>query len=259
MHNLFTSIWCISIIATLYLADQKKLGAWLFFALAVFTGPLAVLIALVLPSKKDPLDVVVPGAHDLQDARRQLGELQRSLRALDVRAKNLEMLMGKLAEGGAAIQAVDVRNNVVSVKEGLPEEVAVADENPVRPADMELDFGRNWLNKIGIAILAMGVAFLISYSFQYFGPFVRVTFGYLVGGAIFLVGLRLESKEKFMAYGRVLLGGAWAIIYFTTYAMHHFEASRILASEGMDTFLLAVVVAGMMVIADHAHGGINGG
>ena len=74
------------------------------------------------------------------------------------------------------------------------------------------------------------MAFLISYTFKYFGPFLKIAFGYLVGGALFFAGIKLEAKERLMNYGRALLGGAWAIIYFTTYAMYHFEASRIISS-----------------------------
>ena len=37
------------------------------------------------------------------------------------------------------------------------------------------------------------------------------------------------------------------MVYFTTYAMHHFEASRIIQSQILDLFLLAFVVIGMLV------------
>lgn len=40
--------------------------------------------------------------------------------------------------------------------------------------DIELNFGRNWLNKIGIVIFTLGMGFLISYTFKYFGPFFTV-------------------------------------------------------------------------------------
>jgi|GEM_PF-584049 len=248
-------IWIVSIIATLYIADQKKLGALGFFILSILLGPIAVLIVLILPAENIRQREDIQGVNNLEDAKQQLRGIQHSLYALEEKTKNLESLLAKLSGSGVEVSASSEKEirSVAEPVERLAEpierpEVGVALEAivPVKRTDMELDFGRNWLNKIGIVVLALGVAFLISYSFKYFGPFLKIAFGYLVGGALFFTGLKLEAKEKFMNYGRVLLGGAWAIIYFTTYAMHHFEASRIIVNQGADVFLLALVVAGMM-------------
>jgi hypothetical protein len=93
----------------------------------------------------------------------------------------------------------------------------------------------------------MGVAFLISYTFKYFGPFVKILTGYLVASALFVAGFKLEKKGEYLYYGRTLLGGAWAIAYFTTYAMYHFPASRIIQSQLFDLVLLAVVAVAMLL------------
>ncbi|MEI8012284.1 MAG: DUF2339 domain-containing protein, partial [Candidatus Omnitrophota bacterium] len=241
--------WFISIIVTLYLADQKKLGMGGFLALSIFTGPLAVLIAMFSPAKSDPLSAGISGGDNLKDAKRQLQDIKYSLCALEEKIKDLELLIQRLEHAGGDIHVADAKTvepSLVAQVVRLKPDVLLETGTPFKQADMELDFGRHWLNKIGIAVLALGVAFLISYSFKYFGPFLKIAFGYVVGGTLFFVGFKLEAKEKFLHYGRVLLGGAWAIIYFTTYAMYHFEASRIIASQGADVFLLALVVAGMM-------------
>lgn len=243
-----TLVWIASIIAAVYLADLKKRGVGSFFFLSIITGPLAVIILLMLPAKNADRADDVSGAFTLQEARRRLGDIQFSLCALQEKTKNLESLIARLSKADANVPVANdkVVEPVVSHAAQL-ESVRVHEEGgPAKRSDMELDFGRNWLNKIGVVVLALGVAFLISYSFKYFGPFLKIVFGYAVGGALFFAGLRLEAKEKFMKYGRVLLGGAWAIVYFTTYAMHHFEASRVIADQGVDIFLLVLVVAGMM-------------
>ncbi len=202
-----TWIWIISIIATLYLAEQKKLGVGGFLALSIFTGPLAVIIALLLPAKNVPPTDGIQGVNNLQDAKRQLQDIKYSLYALEEKTKNLEQLIVRLSGVSGDIQAVHEKTVEPVVEQvARPEPVRVYETSaPVKRADMELDFGRNWLNKIGIAVLALGVAFLISYSFKYFGPFLKIAFGYVVGGALFFAGLKLESKEKFLNYGRVLL------------------------------------------------------
>ena len=241
-------IWIVSIVATLYLADQKRLGVGGFLVLSIFTGPLAVIVALLIPAKNIPQTDRTSGVDNLEDAKRRLQDIQYSLYALEQKTKNLEQLIVKLSGANADVSVADEKK-VESVVEPVVQPVPVhvqEEKDSDKKSDMELDFGRHWLNKIGIVVLALGVAFLISYSFKYFGPFLKIAFGYVVGGALFFAGFKLEAKEKLMNYGRVLLGGAWAIVYFTTYAMHHFEASRIIANQGVDIFLLALVVAGMM-------------
>ena len=93
------------------------------------------------------------------------------------------------------------------------------------------------------------MGFLISYTFKHFGPFFKILFGYLVSAALFYIGFKLEAKERFINFGRGLLGGAWALVYFTTYSMHHFEASRIIQSQFACLCLLALVIVGMIMHA----------
>ncbi len=247
--DMFATLWIASIIATLYIADQKKLGLVGYFFLSLFTGPLAFMIVLLVSSRASQPDLNNYNVPSLDDARRQLRDLQTSLWAQEEKIKQLEILINKLS--GPTAEAPLVKVFVPDAKpaaEVLPSRPIALQDSPVpikRP-DMELDFGRNWLSKIGIAVLALGVAFLISYSFKYFGPFLKIAFGYMVAGGIFYAGIKLEAQEKLKNYGRALLGGAWAITYFTTYAMYHFEASRIISNEFIDLILLSLVVLGMM-------------
>ncbi len=242
-------IWIASIIATMYIADQKKLSVVGYFFISLLTGPLAVIIVLLMSSRKAQLGSNLYEVNSLQEATRQLRDLQYSMYAQEEKIKNLEILINKLS-GLPANTSLEKETKLQTMVVKPAQVPTVETQEPpsasVKKSDMELDFGRNWLNKIGIVVLALGVAFLISYTFKYFGPFLKIVFGYAVGGALFFAGIKLEAKDKLMKYGRALLGGAWAIIYFTTYAMHHFETSRIIANQGADVFLLALVVAGMM-------------
>ncbi|MBF0387814.1 MAG: DUF2339 domain-containing protein [Candidatus Omnitrophica bacterium] len=254
-------LWMISILGTVCLVEQKRLALGGFLLLAIFTGPVALIVVWLSSGKPAVNKEEVGAGNDLAGARLQLQDLRRALQVLEQKAVSLEGLLLRLSENGAeAVPVPGVQKSMdnessaalaapaaapVSVQAA---EAAVSPEPaPDAHSDIELDFGRNWLNKIGLAVLALGVAFLISYSFKYFGPFLKVAFGYGVAGALFVSGFRLEAQERLKSYGQALLGGAWAIVYFTTYAMHHFTASRIIASEGVDIFLLIVVVAGMAV------------
>ena len=75
--------------------------------------------------------------------------------------------------------------------------------------------------------LVTGVASFLIYQFGG-TPLGKVFLGYL-GGALGLAGgLWLERKEKYRGFARSLMGGGWALLYFTTYAMHHVAAARVI-------------------------------
>jgi len=109
--------------------------------------------------------------------------------------------------------------------------------------NLELKIGRYWLNRIGIMSLVLGTAFFLVYSFQYLGPYAKIAMGYAVGAALMFLGLRLERKPEIQWYGRGLIGGAWAVIYFTTYAMYHVPETKVLYSGPVDLVLLLIVAA----------------
>ena len=236
-------VWVVSIIATVVIAEHKKLNVGAYFILSILLGPLAVIIAAVVTPPS------MQGIDNLQDARRQLRDLKDSVCALQEKINHVEISINELG-GQQAVSEVErmvPRSDTTEVsirKEPMPEEQEGTSTGGT--VDMELDFGRNWLNKIGIAVFTLGVGFLISYTFKYFGPFLKIMFGYLISLVLFFLGFKLEAKEKFVNFGRVLLGGGWALVYFTTYAMHHFEASRLIENQITDLVLLAGVVVGMM-------------
>lgn len=182
-----------------------------------------------------------------EDIKKQFDGIERLLSDLQKRIERMESLISDKEVKVATKTLEDMKEtDSVSAPIKVPpvrKEEAVKEKGP----DMELIFGKNWLNKIGIVILTLGVGFLISYTFKYFGPIMKIAFGYLVSAILFFLGFRLEAKEKFVNFGRVLLGGGWALVYFTTYAMHHFDASRIIQSQMVDLIFLAAVVIGMMI------------
>lgn len=185
------------------------------------------------------------------DVKKQLGDVEKSLTKLRRRMDSLESLMrGKEGVEPQATGVTEKNTEKVDIFSTPIEPPPVRkDEIVVRgkTSDVELDFGRNWLNKIGLVILTIGIGFLISYTFKYFGPLLKIMFGYLVSAILFVLGFKLETKEKFVNFGRVLLGGGWALVYFTTYAMHHFDASRIIQNQMVALLLLSLVVIGMMI------------
>ncbi len=81
--------------------------------------------------------------------------------------------------------------------------------------------GTNLLNKIGIAILVLGISFGVKYAIdhQMLDPLTRIILGYLAGAGI--VGFALKLKKNYQAFSAVLLGGGMAALYFITFVAYN--------------------------------------
>lgn len=84
--------------------------------------------------------------------------------------------------------------------------------------DIEKFIGENLINKIGIAIIVIGVSIGAKYAIDHelISPLTRIILGYLVGFG--LLGFAIRLKKNYDNFSAVLLSGAVAIFYFITYA-----------------------------------------
>lgn len=112
--------------------------------------------------------------------------------------------------------------------------------------DVEERLGTNWLNKLGIMILVLGIAFFLAYQLQTLGPAGKVLVGYVASAALLGSGIYFERSDRYRILARAGIGGGWALLFFTTYAMYHVPAAHILSSQVID-LLLMLLVAGAMV------------
>ncbi len=109
---------------------------------------------------------------------------------------------------------------------------------------LEVFIGRH-LNKLGISFLVIGCALALIYQFQYFSPLLKIISGLFGGALLILGGERFEKNNAKLAwYGRALIGGGWALSYFSIFAAHHFPAVRIIESAIIDAGLLLAVACG---------------
>jgi hypothetical protein len=113
-------------------------------------------------------------------------------------------------------------------------------------ASLEEKIGANWLPKLGIAIIVIGVGFLIATMWGSFAPWLRVLILYAGAGAMLAGGIFAEKKERYQNIGRALIGGGWAVTVAVTYALRHAQSTAILPSDAADLVLLLGVVAVMV-------------
>ena len=113
--------------------------------------------------------------------------------------------------------------------------------------DVEEKLGTNWLNKLGVGLLVLGLAFLTSYQLKNLGPLGKVLLGFALSGAMLGAGVWFERKERYRILARAGVGGGWALLFFTTYAMYFVPAAHVIGSELLDLVLLLGVAAAMVL------------
>jgi hypothetical protein len=111
---------------------------------------------------------------------------------------------------------------------------------------LEEILGMNLFAKIGIILLVLGFALLGRMALIAMGPGQRVALIYAVSAGMLGSGIWLETKDRYRLLGRAGIGGGWALLFFTTYALHHVTAMAVLDSNTADCILMLVVAVSMV-------------
>ena len=163
--------------------------------------------------------------------------LNLRLSSLEARLANLERRLGvsstsrspspaRTAASDTAVQARPPqrpqRPPAVAPAQALSEETVAVSEpfvpEPREAVDWEQVIGGNWLARVGVLALILGVAFFLKLAFDndWIGPTGRVALG-AVGGLALLVAGEFWQK-RYPGYARALSGGGVGLLYLSTYA-----------------------------------------
>ncbi|MDB5264425.1 MAG: hypothetical protein JWQ14_3708, partial [Adhaeribacter sp.] len=110
--------------------------------------------------------------------------------------------------------------------------------------DLEKFIGENLINKIGIAILVLGIGYFVKFAIDkdWINEIGRVFIGILAGGI--LIGLAHRLRHTLEAFSSVLVGGGLAVLYFTiAIAFHEYGLFSQTAA-----FLIMVVITGFSIL-----------
>ena len=90
--------------------------------------------------------------------------------------------------------------------------------------DLEKFVGENLVNKIGITVLVLGIAFFVKYAIDqnWINEVGRVSIGMVCG--IALVAIAHYLRNSYRAFSSVMAGGGIAVFYFTiAFAFHQYQ------------------------------------
>jgi uncharacterized membrane protein len=110
--------------------------------------------------------------------------------------------------------------------------------------DLEKFVGENLVNKIGIAVLVLGIAFFVKYAIDqdWIKESGRVIIG--IGCGAIMVGIAHYLRNSYRAFSSVLAGGAIAVFYFTiAFAFHQYQLFSQTAAFIIMIFITAFAVA----------------
>lgn len=181
---------------------------------------------------------------ELKKIARELEDLRANLRFHEERLRSLEKVeVPPLPK--------EIREEAPSPPPPPPPPPPVPFAAPPKEINWEAVMGGNWLVKVGVAAIIVGVGFFLKYAFDnnWIGPTGRVISGIITG--IILIGLGEYWKERYAKYAQALAGGGTAVLYLSIFAAFNFYN---LISVYPAFFLMAVITisAGALAVRYNA-------
>ncbi len=113
-----------------------------------------------------------------------------------------------------------------------------------RNPDLEKFIGENLINKIGIAVLVLGISFFVKFAIDqnWINEIGRVFIGLLCGAI--LIGIAHKLHNSYRSFSSVLVGGGLTVFYFTiAFAYHQYHLLSQTAS-----FIIMIVITVFAVL-----------
>jgi uncharacterized membrane protein len=121
----------------------------------------------------------------MDESQAEIRELKRLVEELLARMSRLEERAGLAGNGPAARQERDARPARLEVVLTQGPQVKTP-RTPTARNDLEARIGSQWLNRIGIAALLIGVSYFLKYAFEsnWIGPAAQILIGLIAGAAV---------------------------------------------------------------------------
>lgn len=150
----------------------------------------------------------------------RIEHLEATVSELQETVKKMEAAAGKVREKRTDSLPQGPEVNQTEVDAGMGESFQQEKSRGAKFFELpeSIRSGEFWLNKLGIALVLFGIAFLFKYSIDqgWLTPWVRVFFGVAAGVGLILSGLRITSRRRH--FSQVLVGGGIAAFYITGFA-----------------------------------------
>ncbi|MFA6233910.1 MAG: hypothetical protein WC824_06950, partial [Bacteroidota bacterium] len=145
------------------------------------------------------------------------------------------------------LAALDRRLQAIEERLQVPVSPTVEADVPIAPApvireSLEYKIGRSWLPKLGVIVLTLGVAFLLTLPLSKLPALVANTLGFVLAGVLLLLS-RYWAKSM-VEFSRYMSGGAMLLLFFSAMRLHYFSENPVI-SDGTMTFGILLAIAGV--------------
>ncbi len=106
---------------------------------------------------------------------------------------------------------------------------------------IEYKIGFYWFAKFGIAILAIGIAFLLTFPYHDIPGYLPSLFGFILSGGLLAASSLLRKSYDLVS--RYFFESAFVLLFFSVLRLHFFSPVPFIESRSVVVLLLCVVVA----------------
>ncbi len=112
---------------------------------------------------------------------------------------------------------------------------------------IEFEIGQFWFAKVGIVVLALGIAFILSLPFSSFPSFFPSLLGFVI--AIGLFGISKLWVKSFNLISRYLFGSAFLLLYFSVLRLHYWGNPSFITNQFYEFLLLSIIASSLLYVA----------
>jgi uncharacterized membrane protein len=147
------------------------------------------------------------------------------------------------------ISRIESRLRILSAEETYAEneevKAPVIERNSLNREDnLEYRIGQFWFAKVGIVVLIIGFAFLLTLPFENSPSIFPIVLGYFFSAGLILLSQYL--RKNFPHITGFILGGGFVLSFFTTLRLYYFSSNPFVTNLGLEILLL-VIVSGLML------------
>lgn len=200
----------------------------------------------------------------IEEKKTIIEQIAQAHKAFEIKAEPVKPVIEEKVIEPEPVEEEIMRYEEEVIPEVTPEPIAAAanvnkapfEKRPgffERNPDLEKFIGENLANKIGIAVLVLGIGFFVKYAIDqnWINEIGRVFIGILCGGI--LLGTAHWLRKKFTAFSSVLVGGGIAVLYLTiAIAFHEYKLFSQTAA-----FIIMLVITGFAVALSLAYNKIE--
>jgi len=162
----------------------------------------------------------------IDDLHARLAAIEDTLQRTQAQLAGLTRRIYQLETGSVPDPVYD-QPPLINKQPELAPTQPIESPTPAPSTDWESTLGTNWLNRIGVVLLVIGITLFLGYAMAFLGPAGKIAIGITIGAALLAAGYWYEHKGGFRPFSLAMLAGGFAILYATAYAAHAVEASRV--------------------------------